>query len=87
MGRSEKRPLIRASDIGLWAYCERAWWLARVQNAPHRYPKRLTHGTTVHEAHGQTLARAQRYQRWAQQLLGLGLLLLGLALFIWLLRN
>lgn len=87
MGTTEKRTLVRASDIGLWAYCERAWWLARVTNAPHRYPKRLTHGTAVHEAHGQTVARAHRYQHWARQLLAFSLLLFGLALLFWLLQN
>ncbi|MCB0061387.1 MAG: hypothetical protein KDE19_04710, partial [Caldilineaceae bacterium] len=63
---SRKQSLVRASDIGLWSYCHRAWWLARVRQVPHRYPKRLTHGQAVHEAHGRTLAQAHRYQRWAR---------------------
>lgn len=79
--------LVRASDIGLWAYCHRAWWLARVRNAPHRYPERLARGTTVHEAHGRTVHRAHRYQQWARTFLALGLLLLGIALVGWLLLS
>lgn len=84
---SRDRMLVRASDIGLWAYCHRAWWLARVHKAPHRYPERLAHGTAVHETHGRVIVRAQRAQQWARILLALGVLLLGIALVLWLVQS
>ena len=59
--------LVRASDIGLWAYCHRAWWLARVQQATHQAPERLAYGVELHAEHGAHLRRAQRLQRVAQR--------------------
>ena len=82
----EQRPLIRASDIGLWAYCHRAWWLHRIKGAAHQQPQRLARGVAAHEAHGHTLRQAQRYRQWAYRLLAAALMLLGLALMIWLSR-
>jgi len=79
-----ERSLVRASDIGLWSYCQRAWWLARVRGTSHQYPERLTRGTDVHEAHGITVAQAQRYRRWGHRLLAVAILLVGLALLLWL---
>lgn len=68
--------LVRASDIGLWAYCHRAWWLARVQDAPHQNPQQLAHGIEMHAEHGAHLVRAQRLQRAGAWLTILGLLAL-----------
>ncbi|HHY54384.1 MAG TPA: hypothetical protein GYA08_03000 [Chloroflexi bacterium] len=65
--------LVRASEIGLWAYCQRAWWLARVQGAPHQNPQQLAHGIEMHAAHGARLTQAQWLQR-----VGAGLLLVAL---------
>jgi hypothetical protein len=69
---SQNRELVRASDIGLWAYCHRAWWLARVQGAPHKNPQQLAHGVEMHAEHGAQLTHAQRLQR-----VGVWLVLLG----------
>lgn len=73
--------LVRASDIGLWAYCHRAWWLARVQGVPHQNPQQLAYGLEVHAEHGARLAHAQRLQRVGVWLALLGLLAL-LALLV-----
>jgi hypothetical protein len=81
-----QRPLVRASDIGLWAYCHRAWWLHRVKGAAHQRPARLAHGVAVHEAHSHTLRQAHSYRQWAYRLVALALMLLGLAIIIWLSR-
>ncbi len=86
MGPKE-RSLIRASDIGLWSFCRRAWWLARVHGAAHQQPERLAHGVAVHETHGQTLLRAQRYRQWGHRLLALAIMLGGLLLLLWLWQN
>jgi hypothetical protein len=82
---SKERSLVRASEIGQWAFCQRAWWLAQVKQVPHEKPAVLAYGETMHRTHGQSL--------WlAQSLVKLGLVLLvfalaaGLAIFVfWLL--
>ncbi|MFN3333359.1 MAG: hypothetical protein ACK47M_12690 [Caldilinea sp.] len=71
---SKDRTLVRASDIGLWAYCHRAWWLAQVKGAPHENPQILSRGADAHAAHGARTLRAQQIQR-----IGLWLLLIALA--------
>lgn len=80
----KEQSLVRASDLGLWAFCHRAWWLARVQGIVHQRPERLARGTTFHEAHGTTLRRAQRYHRWGHICLAVSLVLSGLLLSYWL---
>lgn len=72
-----RRPLVRASDVGAWAFCNRAWWLARVQNAEHQSPQRLRHGNRVHEQHGRRVMRAQRLRSAALIALALAALLLA----------
>jgi hypothetical protein len=79
----ERTSLIRASDIGLWAYCQRAWWLARVQGVSHRFPERLEYGTQAHQAHGRAVTRGQQLQRLGLYLLALALLLGGGMLLYW----
>lgn len=72
--------LLRASEIGQWAYCQRAWWLAR-QGHPNRNTAYLEAGAVAHARHGQKVASAQRSRTLAWVLLALGLLVLlgGLA--------
>jgi hypothetical protein len=70
------RTLVRASDVGLYAFCARAWWLARVQEAEHDNPARLAHGTSVHSAHGAQVRRIGQARRAALILIGAGVVLL-----------
>lgn len=81
---SERRTRVRASDLGLWSYCQRAWWLARVQGVPHRRPALLADGTAYHETHGQRAVRAQGEAHWGRLLIACALLLAGSALLLWL---
>ncbi|MCS6826277.1 MAG: hypothetical protein NZ553_06670 [Caldilinea sp.] len=75
---TEKSPsLVRASEIGLWAYCHRAWWLAHVQGAAHQTPQWLAHGAKQHILHGERTLWAQRTQR-----IGLWLFLVALAFLV-----
>ena len=74
------RSYVRASDIGAWSFCNRAWWLARVQNAPHERPQQLEWGDQSHADHGRLMSRAQRLRRIGITLLAGGLILLGFAL-------
>ena len=80
------RELVRASDIGLWAYCHRAWWLARVQNVAHQQPQRLAYGVEQHAAHGVHTRRVQLAQRvglWLMVAALLALLALLAARGLW----
>ena len=80
------RTLVRASDIGLYAFCARAWWLARVQDATHDDPARLAQGTATHAAHGAQVRRIAQARRAAILLIAVGGLLL-LAVFAMLLLS
>jgi hypothetical protein len=64
------RSLVRASDIGTWTFCNRAWWLAHVQEAQHENPAALAKGNQAHAAHGRSLLQAT----WLRHL--------GIALFV-----
>jgi hypothetical protein len=78
---TKNRSFVRASDIGLWAFCQRAWWLAQVKGAPHRNPVVLQRGESAHRAHGRTLVRAQWLHVAGLALIVLALLLAGFMLF------
>ena len=71
------RSYVRASDIGAWSFCQRAWWLAQVQKAPHERPKQLDWGDRSHATHGRLTSRAQRLRKSGLALLAGGLILLG----------
>ena len=82
-----KRPhgqVIRASELGQYAYCARAWWLGRVLGYRSTNLERLAAGEAAHVRHGQKVVRSRRLQRWAYVSFALavlaGALLLLLAL-------
>ncbi len=74
------RSYVRASDIGAWNFCNRAWWLAQVQKTPHERPQQLDWGDQAHAEHGRLTSRAQRLRKSGIALLAGGLILLGLTL-------
>lgn len=65
--------VIRASEIGEYVYCARAWWLHRLQGVESRNSAALQHGQRVHDQHGRAVARFQMQQRLALALVGLAL--------------
>lgn len=75
---AKDRSLVRASDIGAWAYCRRAWYLANVRGVAHARPDVLQRGTEAHTHHGQQVRRAGKLQRAGIWLIILGVLLVGL---------
>lgn len=84
---TKDRSLVRASDIGAWTFCNRAWWLANIQEAQHEHPAQLDAGDRTHRAHGRLLSQATRLQRWGGWLLALGMILSGIYLLLQLLPN
>jgi 3-mercaptopyruvate sulfurtransferase SseA len=77
------RPLVRASDIGLWGFCQRAWWLARARGVEHQRPALLAKGIAAHQAHGQTVQRARQQMTMGRVLLALGMIAAGVILLLW----
>ncbi len=82
-----KRPhgqVIRASELGQYAYCARAWWTGRVLGYRSTNLERLAAGEAAHIRHGQKVVSSRRLQRWAYVSFALavlaGALLLLLAL-------
>jgi type IV secretory pathway TrbF-like protein len=65
---------IRASEIGTFLYCRRAWWYHKLGKPSQNQPQ-LDAGTEFHARHGHQVARAQ-ILRW----LGLMVLLAGVLL-------
>jgi hypothetical protein len=82
--KSNENRVIRASEIGEYIYCHRAWWLGRVKGVENANREQLDVGVVRHRAHGQMVRRAQLLQRAAFALallaVGLGAVLLALEL-------
>ncbi|HEX8456562.1 MAG TPA: hypothetical protein VF656_04505 [Pyrinomonadaceae bacterium] len=72
---------IRASEVGEYVYCARAWGLRAEGHAPTSGHGRRAEGETWHLAHGREVARARRLRLAARLALMLALVV-GL-LILW----
>jgi hypothetical protein len=50
---SEGGRVIRASEIGRYAYCAHAWWLGSVRGVPSSHRQEMAAGEAAHRRHGQ----------------------------------
>ncbi|MDH7489892.1 MAG: hypothetical protein QHH80_10340 [Anaerolineae bacterium] len=73
------RHVIRASEIGQFAYCPRAWYLGSVLGLPSANVADLVAGTETHRRHGRRVYLALVLQRVGIVLAALG----TLALVLW----
>jgi hypothetical protein len=80
MRQDDGRRIIRASEVGTFSYCARAWWLGSVQGRRPDDVHRLQAGQAVHERHGQHVLLSTTLMRLAYLLL----LLAGVAGAGWL---
>jgi CRISPR/Cas system-associated exonuclease Cas4 (RecB family) len=46
------RRTIRASEIGEYVFCHRAWWLRHVEGYESANTRQMEAGTAAHERHG-----------------------------------
>ena len=67
--------VIRASEIGEYVFCARAWWLGRVRGVPNANRLALDAGILRHRAHGQSVRRAELLSRLVRVLLVIAALL------------
>ena len=78
---SQRDPIVRASEIGQYAYCARAWWFARVKGYRSANVAAMRKGTARHGAHGRAVEGYHLLRRLAVALI----VLAGLLLLVWLL--
>jgi hypothetical protein len=65
--------ILRASEVGEYAYCARSWWLHRVQGVSSQNVAALQSGQQTHDRHGRAVASVQRQRRLAAALGALAL--------------
>jgi hypothetical protein len=73
----ERRATIRASEVGEYAFCARAWWLRRVAGLEPAGVERRERGSALHQRHGHTVAASNTLL-----FVGLALVLVALAAFL-----
>jgi CRISPR/Cas system-associated exonuclease Cas4 (RecB family) len=69
--------IIRASEVGEYVFCARAWWLRRVQGLEPAGRERRELGTALHTRHGRAVALSR-----ALLIAGLALLAVAVALLV-----
>jgi len=73
---SRDNRVIRASEIGQYAYCARAWWLGSVEGLPSSHLDEMAAGEAAHRRHGRTVRTSLTLRRWAYALLALAIVLI-----------
>lgn len=73
--------IIRASEIGEYVYCRRAWWLRHVQGYASANVRELAAGAAAHAAHGRLTGVAVGLRALAALLLILAIFLAAANLF------
>jgi len=72
--------VIRASEIGRYVYCARAWWLGSIQGLPSAREREMAAGEAAHRHHG----RGVRASLWLSHLAYGVLLLAAVVGVVWL---
>ncbi|MBI4789250.1 MAG: hypothetical protein HY782_19630 [Chloroflexi bacterium] len=78
----EEGRVLRASEIGEYVFCHRAWWLHRVQGLESANRAQMEAGVAWHVAHGRGVRRASSLQRAGFALLILAGLFALVAVFL-----
>jgi type IV secretory pathway TrbF-like protein len=83
MEKSDRKDFVRASGMGEYVYCARAWWLRREGVRPTRGGEARAAGTRWHEGHGRSVARARRLRLVASVCVYLAVALAAVLLYQW----
>ena len=77
-----ERPVrvIRASEIGRYAYCAHAWWLGSIRDLPSERQREMAAGEATHLRHG----LGARTSFWLSRLAVTALLLAAVVGIVWL---
>ena len=73
----QRQPIIRASEVGEYVYCARAWWLRRVMGLEPAGSERRERGTVLHRRHGRAVAGSR-----ALLLIGVTLALVAISIIL-----
>lgn len=70
--------VIRASEIGEYVHCHRAWWLGHVQGVENANRAWMDVGTQQHRAHGRRVWRGtmMQYAAWLLFAIAVGAMVL-----------
>ncbi|MGD1994442.1 MAG: hypothetical protein PVI59_14710 [Anaerolineae bacterium] len=74
MARETNDPVIRASEVGRYVFCARAWWLGSVEGLPSTLQEEMAAGEGAHRRHGRRVRASVTLRRTAYLLLALALL-------------
>lgn len=80
---NEKQKLIRASGVGEYVYCARAWWLRTEGYAPTSGHEARQFGERWHLRHGQSVMRARRMRILAASTGLTAIIIIIIFLFLW----
>ena len=76
--KNNQKEIIRASEIGSYIYCNRAWWLQRIDGLESRNLTEMQHGTRSHEQHARAVNMTGQLQKVAYALIALSLFFIAL---------
>jgi hypothetical protein len=83
MEKRSRKDFVRASAMGEYVFCARAWWLRREGVRPTRGGEARAAGTRWHESHGRSVARAKRLRLVSTVCIYLALALALVLLYLW----
>lgn len=75
-------PLIQASELAQYSYCQRAWWLGIVKKISPSNQSHLDQGLKAHTRHEGWTQAAMRWRQRGFLLIGAGSLFFIIALFL-----
>ena len=65
-------PLIQASELAQYGFCQRAWWLGTVKGEPPVNRSAIAKGVETHRGHADKVRIAFRWRYAGLAVLGLG---------------
>jgi hypothetical protein len=75
----DRRPVIRASEVGRYVFCATSWWMGRVAGRASGNVRALRQGEAAHHRHGRAigLSGLLRWLAWALLFVAAVLALMG----------